>query len=83
MLVEEKRAELDLERLWGGIARRQTSGLLAEVDEDGLVDTSEGSVAETQPQESSPAVKVHDAYAAPFPTTSSFSPVAIQPKGDN
>ncbi|OBT86554.1 hypothetical protein VE02_04314 [Pseudogymnoascus sp. 03VT05] len=83
MLVEEKRAELDLERLWGGIARRQTSGLLAEVDADGFVDTSEGSVDEIKAQESSPVVKVHDAYATPFPTTASFSPVAIQPKGGN
>lgn len=83
MLVEEKRAELDLERLWSGIARRQTSGLVAEVDADGFVEASEGSVDNTQPQDLSPVVKVHDAYATPFPTTSSFSPVAIQPKDSN
>ncbi|KFX92376.1 hypothetical protein V495_07821 [Pseudogymnoascus sp. VKM F-4514 (FW-929)] len=83
MLVEEKREELNLERLWSGIARRQTSGLPAEVDADGFVDVSEGSAEEIKPQESSPVVKVHDAYATPFPTTASFSPVAIQPKGGN
>ncbi|KFY38220.1 hypothetical protein V494_04477 [Pseudogymnoascus sp. VKM F-4513 (FW-928)] len=84
MLVEEKREELNLERLWSGIAKRQSSGLVAEVDADGLVDTSEGSVEETQPQQqSSPVVEAQDADATPFPTTSSFSPVAIQPKGGN
>ena len=35
MLVEEKRQELELERLWGGIAKRQTKGVLLELDDEG------------------------------------------------
>lgn len=35
MLVEEKRGELELERLWGGIARRQTKGVMLELDDEG------------------------------------------------
>lgn len=35
MLVEEKREELELERLWGGIAKRQSKGVLLEMDQEG------------------------------------------------
>lgn len=35
MLVDEKREELDLERLWGGIAKRQTKGVMLELDDNG------------------------------------------------
>ena len=35
MLVEEKREELELERLWGGIAKRQSKGVLLELDDEG------------------------------------------------
>lgn len=82
MLVEEKRIELDLERLWRGIAKRQSAGLPLEADEGVAWETVENSeVSEASSQGESPAVKVHDAYPTSFPTTSSFSPISVQARG--
>jgi hypothetical protein len=82
MLVEEKRIELDLERLWRGIAKRQSAGLPLEADEGEAWETVEDSeVSEASSQGEASAVKVHDAHPTSFQTTSSFSPISVQARG--
>ena len=74
MLVEEKREELDLEKLWNGIAKRRS------LDESELMEESAG-VADGQSDtvRNSPiasAAMPHD--STPVHSSTAFSPISIQ-----
>jgi hypothetical protein len=76
MLVEEKRKELDLEKLWGGIKRRQSlaiSGVVEDTTDHGIEDAPEEAMTQY-----TPSSIVASAPAAKESRTLSHRPFAVQ-----
>jgi hypothetical protein len=78
MLVQEKREELDLERLWTGMAKRQ--GHAATNTGDEHINATSTSTSD-EPQLSSIDPTPIMAGTNTFPSTSNFSPISVQSRG--